>query len=46
MVEVSHVVSNYVEKKLDFKGTKSDKSRVDVTESELSKLLIVFRWKS
>ncbi len=37
MVEVSHIISNYVKRRLDFKGTKSNKSRVDVTESRIIK---------
>ncbi len=37
MVEVNHAVSDYVERRLDFKGIKSDKSRIDVTEYRIIK---------
>ncbi len=37
MVEVNHAVSDYVERRLDFKGIKPDKSRIDVTEYRIIK---------
>ncbi len=37
MVEVSHIISNYVKRRLGFTGTKANKSRVDVTESRIIK---------
>ena len=37
MVEVSHIISNYVKRRLGFEGIKSNKPRIDVTESRIMK---------
>ncbi len=37
MAQVNHIISNYVEDRLDFKGIKPYKARIDVTQSRIIK---------